>query len=391
MRLPNLITAGRQASPEARQVLQLLAVGGFFLNLGFAAWSVLFNNYAVDVFGLGADRVGLIQSWREIPGLLGFLLGFIVLLMPEMRLTGLCVALTGAGLLVSGKAGDFGGLLVGTMVMSIGFHFFDPTNSSLALTYARKEDAPDVLGALAGIGAGASVLGTVLVFLLARPLGYRSLLYLIGALTVAGGLVVLVLGRQGSGQRLPRKTVFRKRYWLYYLLTFLMGSRRHIFTTFAIFLLVSEHGVTVQQAAILYLVNSIVTTASYPAMGRLVGRFGERAVLTANFALLAVIFTGYAYVAWLSLLVFFFVVDNILFGSSLALNTYFQKIAATPEEITSNVSMGQTINHLSAIFVPALGGLLWRVYGHEATFMAGTAIVAVSLLLTQWVRTGGDG
>jgi predicted MFS family arabinose efflux permease len=167
-----------------------------------------------------------------------------------------------------------------------------------------------------------------------------------------------------------------------------MGSRRHIFTTFATFLLVEEHGVPVQQMAILFLANSIVTTYSYQKIGQFIARFGERAVLTANFLLLAVVFTGYAYVAWLPILVAFFVIDNALFGSDLALRTYFQKIAVTTEEITSNVSMAQTINHLSAVFVPALGGLLWRLYGHEATFMAGTGIVLASLVLTQWVQAG---
>jgi predicted MFS family arabinose efflux permease len=98
------------------------------------------------------------------------------------------------------------------------------------------------------------------------------------------------------------------------------------------------------------------------------------------------IFTGYAYITSLPVLVLFFIIDNALFGSSLAIRTYFQKMAVTQEEITSNVSMGQTINHLSAVFVPALGGVLWRLYGYQATFLAGTVIVLLSLVLTQWVR-----
>ena len=31
--------------------------------------------------------------------------------------------------------------------------------------------------------------------------------------------------------------------------------------------------------------------------------------------------------------------------------------------------MGQTINHLAAVFVPALGGWVWVRYGYPATFM----------------------
>lgn len=386
MRIANPYSFGSQASREARPVLRLLVVAGFFLSFGFNTWNAMFNNFAADVLRLDAGQVGWIQSLREIPGLMGFVLGFIVLFVPEMRLVGFCVTLLGGGLLLMSGAKDYASLLVATMIMSIGFHFFDSSNASLVLTYTSKDDAPKTMGILASIGAAAAVAGTLVILTLAKPLGYRQLLYLIGALTLAGGLIVTVLGRQGATEKVERKVVFRRRYWLYYLLTFLMGSRRHIFSTFAIFLLVTEHGVTVEQSAALFLVNSVITTLTYPQIGRLVARYGERLILAVNFALLALIFIGYAYIAWLPALVLFFVADNILFGFSLALNTYFQKIAATPEEITSNVSMGQTINHLSAVFVPALGGLLWKLYGYQVTFLAGTAIVLVGLVFTRWVR-----
>lgn len=387
MRLVNPLTVDREAGAEARKVIGLLVAAGFFMSLGFNAWTAMFNNFAAEALHLGAEQVGLVQSFREIPGLLGFLLGYVVMLIPEMRLSGLCVTLMGAGLLIAGGSSGFGVLLLASMVMSIGFHSFDVSNASLVLTYTRKEAAPKVLGALSSVGSVAAVAGTLVVLAAAGPLGYRALIYVLGGLTLAGGLFVSLLGRQGGAKLPPRKMVFRRRYWLYYLLTFLTGSRRHIFTTFATFLLVTEHGVTVQQSALLFLANSIITTYSYQQIGRLVARFGERAMLTINFALLAGIFVGYAYVKSLPVLLAFFIVDNMLFGFGLALNTYFQKIAVTPDEITSNVSMGQTINHLSAVFVPALGGLLWRVYGYQATFLAGAAIVVVSLVFTQLVRT----
>jgi predicted MFS family arabinose efflux permease len=386
MRIPNPISSDEYTSPEAGRVLRLLVMAGFSLSFGFSAWGAIFNNFAYEELGLAAEQVGYIQSLREIPGLLGFVLGYVVMLVPEMRLVGLCVALLGAGLLITGQATGFGVLLLGTMVMSIGFHFFDSANASLILTFARKEHAPKLLGTLASIGAVAAVTGNLAIVALAGSLGYRPLIYLLGGLTLAAGLFVSLLGRQEATVKVRRKVIFRRRYWLYYLLTFLMGSRRHIFTTFAIFLLVSVYRVSVQQTATLFLANSIITVFCYRLIGQLTARFGERAVLTANFVLLAMIFTGYAYITSLPVLVLFFIIDNALFGSSLAIRTYFQKMAVTQEEITSNVSMGQTINHLSAVFVPALGGVLWRLYGYQATFLAGTVIVLLSLVLTQWVR-----
>ena len=388
MPILNPISADSHASPEAGRVFHLLVMAGFSLSFGFSAWGAIFNNFAFEELGLFAGQVGYIQSLREIPGLLGFLLGYVVMLVPEMRLVGLCVALLGGGLLITGQATGFGLLLLGAMVMSIGFHFFDSSNASLVLTFARREHAPKVLGTLASIGAVAGVAGNLAIVGLAKSLGYRPLIHLLGGLTFAAGLLVSLLGRQGAAVKMRPKVVFRRRYWLYYLLTFLMGSRRHIFTTFAIFLLVSVYGVTVQQTAALFLANSIITVFSYRLIGQVTARTGERAVLSVTFILLAVVFTGYAFITSLPVLVLFFIIDNALFGSDLAVRTYFQKMAVTPDEITSNVSMGQTINHLSAVFIPALGGILWRLYGHQATFLAGTAIVLVSLALSQRVRTG---
>ncbi|MCV5959763.1 hypothetical protein OFO30_30765, partial [Escherichia coli] len=39
-----------------------------------------------------------------------------------------------------------------------------------------------------------------------------------------------------------KKLILRKRYWLYYALTFMSGARRQIFTVFAGFLMVEKFG-----------------------------------------------------------------------------------------------------------------------------------------------------
>ncbi|MGQ9683969.1 MAG: MFS transporter [Anaerolineae bacterium] len=388
MRAFNPIALDRNANPEARQVLALLVVAVAVLSFGFNAWAVLFNNFGVDELGLGAGAIGSIQSLREIPGLLGFVLGAIVLVIPEMRLIGICLLLMGGGLVFMGRSDGYGSLLAATMIISVGFHFFDSANQSLALTYASREHAPRVLSALNSLGSVAALIGTLAVFVFSGLLGMRMLTYLAGGITLIGGAVVAVLGHQSGARQPPRKVVFRRRYWLYYVLTFLLGSRRHVFGTFAILLLVKVYHLNVQQTALLSLVNGVLIMLTYPLMGRLVVRFGERLILAASFALLVPVFLGYGYITWLPLLVLLYAADNILSGLAFALNTYFQKIADSPEEITANVSMGQTINHLSAVFVPWLGGLLWQAYGYSATFLAGTGIVLLGLAFSLWVRTG---
>jgi predicted MFS family arabinose efflux permease len=105
------------------------------------------------------------------------------------------------------------------------------------------------------------------------------------------------------------------------------------------------------------------------------------------------IFLGYAYVRDLSILYVLFVADQVLFGFSIALQSYFQKIALRPQDITPNLSLGQTINHASAVVIPVVGGVVWEAVGGRFTFLLGVGIVLLSLILTcrMNVERGGVG
>jgi MFS family permease len=143
----------------------------------------------------------------------------------------------------------------------------------------------------------------------------------------------------------------------------------------------------VRQTAILFLINSLVNTFILAQLGKLVARFGERRLLTINFIGLTGVFLGYAFVPNIAVLFILYAMDNVFLGLNLAVDSYFQKIAESPDEITGNVSMAQTINHISALFVPVLGGILWETVSPKATFLAGVGIVLVALVLSQFIRT----
>ncbi|MFN2185372.1 MAG: MFS transporter [Anaerolineae bacterium] len=382
---------------DSKQLLRTLFVANLFLFLGFNVWNALFNNFAVEEIGISATQIGLTQSLRELPGLLGFLLGFVAIWLSEMRIMGLSVLLLGLGLVTTGWANGLGSLILGAMITSIGFHWFYPSSNSVVLMGVGKEEAPEVLGRLRSVAAFAAVLGTLIIWLFVEgaqigPVsiaawGYRNTFYVVGGVVIVGSFFALRNGRRRGELLQRRKVIFRRDYWLYYLLTFMMGSRRHIFSTFAIFMLVQIYGISVRETALLFLANSIVSTLILPQLGKLVARFGERKVLSVNFIGLIVVFLGYAWVPYLPVLYTLFVLDNIFFGFNLALESYFQKIAHTREEITSNVSMAQTINHVSALVVPILGGILWEQISPSATFMAGVGIAIISLVLVQFIRT----
>ncbi len=371
---------------ENRRLLVFIILSNFLLNFGFQVWQTLFNNFAVEELGAGPGAVGLIQAVREVPGLLGFVLAFVALYISEIRIMSLSIVLMGAGVLLSGQSHTVAFLMAATFLMSVGFHFFYPSSNAVVLMVMQKQDTARTLGNLGSLGSLASVAGTGLVLLVAASLGYRNLFLAVGLLVILGGLLLLPFGQNQKGLPAGRKVILRRRYWLYYTLSFLLGSRRHIFTTFAVFLFVREYHVSVQTTALLFLVNSIINVLTLRWTGQLVGRIGERLAMTITFASLALIFLGYAYVRVLPVLFGLFIVDNIFFGFNVALPAYFQKIAVTKEEITSNLSVEQAIQHIAAITVPIIGGTVWEAFGAQAPFLFGVGIVLAGLVLAQRMR-----
>jgi MFS family permease len=375
---------------DKRRTLIFLLFSNFLLYFGFSVWQTMINNFAVEELGVGPASIGWLQALREVPGLMGFLLGFLALFVSEIRIMSLSVILLGMGIFLTGQANDIPFLFVSAVVMSFGFHFFVPCNDGVILMTLEKKHTPKILGQLRSLGAIAALTGTVMVFLLAGGWGYRTLFMVLGGSIALGGFLLLPLGGTQEGLPPRRQVVLRRRYWLYYVLAFLMGSRRHIFTTFAIFLLVRDHGIDVQTTAILFLVNSLVNVYSLQLVGKLIGRLGERLMLSIAFCALSFVFLGYAYVTYLPVLFVLFVLDNILFGFNLSLTTYFQKIVVTQEEITSNLAVQQTINHIAAIVVPVIGGTAWELFGSQMPFLVGVGIVLVSLVMVQFMRVPAE-
>jgi MFS family permease len=396
-----------------RSTLIVIALYNLFLTLGFRLWQSTFNNFAVEEIGVRADQIGIIQAIREIPGLAGFLVGFLALLLAEMRIAGFSVVAMGIGIYLTATAHDVTSLILTTLVMSVGFHFFYSSNSSAVLLTVGRDEAPKVLGRLNSLGALAAVAGTLVIFGTLESWGYRTLFKAAGVMVAIVGLILLPFARQRRPpERKWKRPPLRRRYWLYYALQFFMGSRRHIFTTFAVFLLVQDFHVMAQTITLLFLINNLIGTYLHQAFGKIVARFGERRVLLFNFSLLILVFLGYALIPlveplqgpgipipgiqfgeWtlmppsaaspsLLILLGLFVVDHVLFGFSIALQSYFQKIALGPDEITPNIAFGQTINHIAAVIVPVVGGIVWETLGAQYTFLTGVFIALISLGLT---------
>ena len=362
------------------EVLLFLMAGS--VPLSFATWQALLNNFAVERAAFTGVEIGVLQSLREVPGFMAFAVVFLLFFVREQRLAYLSLLLLGLGTAITGYFPSIVGLYITTVVMSLGYHYYETLQISLALQWIDKQRAPEALGRIIAVGAFTSIITFGLIWLAfdLAGLDYHWVYLLGGGLTAAvAALAWLAFPQFPERIRQHRHMVLRRRYWLYYLLTFMSGARRQIFIVFAGFLMVEKFGFDVGAITLLFLVNAVLNIFLAPRIGRLIAHWGERRALILEYGGLILVFTAYAFVENATLAAGLYIVDHLFFALAIAIKTYFQKIA-DPRDIASTAGVSFTISHIAAVVIPVVFGFIWLV-SPAAVFLAGAAMAGISLLM----------
>jgi MFS family permease len=369
----------------ASPVFLFLAVLTIANAYGFQSWRTLLNNFMVEQAALNGSQNGIVQSVREVPGFLTLLVIYVLLIVREQRLAALAILVMGVGVALTGLFPAFLGLVLTTLLMSFGFHYHEATGQSLALQHFGKHIAPWVLGKLRSYMAATNLVVGVFILFAASRMDYDALYLLFGLPVVAvGAWAVLRPPFAATGVVQEKRMVLRRRYLLYYLLTFVAGARRQVFVAFAMFLAVQRFGFSIQEVTGLFVVNNLIAYLVSPLIGRCIMRFGERNVLVFEYASLFLVFLGYAFAVNKFQLAALYILDHVFFNFKIALATYFHKVA-DPRDIAPTVAVSFTINHIAAVIVPAAFGLFWLL-DYRIPFVLGALMSLGSLGLALRVR-----
>jgi hypothetical protein len=363
-----------------------LIILGICANAGLQGWTALFTNFAKEVVGVNGFQIGLSQAVREIPGFLSFAAIFLLFVFKEHRLSAWSVVLLGIGTTATGFFSSFGGLLATTFIMSLGFHFFETTNKSLIVQYFDTTDSTIVLARMRGYTALANIAAGFGIWVMSFFLPYQFTFLLLGIMIGLSGVAMLF--SNPVKKEVPhqlRKLVLKKKYWLFYVLNFLSGTRRQIFTVFAIFLLVDHYHLGLRIVTGIYVINYAITYFLNPQISNALNKYGERVVLSLESGSLILLFLGYAFIDNVWVVVGLFIMDSIFFNFSIGLNTYLQK-TADQEDLGPSTAVGFTINHISAVIIPVFGGALWML-NWRLPFLVGTGFTILSLYFTQLITT----
>lgn len=356
------------------------------MQVSFATWQALLNNFAIGQAGFDGADIGVLQSVREIPGFLAFTAVFLLLFVREQAFALISLVILGIGTAMTGYFPTLIGFSITTLIMSTGFHYYETMNQSLALQWLAKEKAPVVLGKIIAVGSTAAlvVYGGLFVSFDYFDLAFTWVYMAAGGATIAvafGLWLTFPQFKQPVVQH--KKLLLRQRYWLYYALTFMSGARRQIFIVFAGFLMVEKFGFSVSAIAGLFLANCVFNMVAAPLIGGLVGRWGERRMLTIEYIGLIGVFVAYAFVENPWIASGLYLIDHAFFAMAIAMKTYFQKIA-DPADIAPTAGVAFTINHIAAIFIPIAFGLIW-LWSVSAVFLLGAAMALVSLVLSRLI------
>ena len=382
--------AEAEGYPFWKRPVMLLFLMAAAMPLAFSTWSALLNNFVIEQAGFTGVEIGWLHTVREIPGFLAIGVIAIIMIMREQVLGLVSLAMLGVATAMTAYFPTYGGILMITLISSIGFHYYETVNQSLQLQWLPKETAPKTLGIIVSIGSGAAFLSYGLLVLTWQlfDLSY-NFVYLVsgGACALIALYCAIAFPQFEAPNPQVKKMVLRRRYWLYYALQFMSGARRQIFVVFAAFMMVERFGFEVHEVTALMLITLLTNMICAPFMGRAVQRFGERNVLVFEYTGLALVFLAYGGIYWFGwgvvLAACLYVLDHLFFALAFALKTYFQKIA-DPGDIAPTAAVAFTINHIAAVFLPALLGYLW-IAAPGGVFLLAAAMALTSLTLALMI------
>jgi predicted MFS family arabinose efflux permease len=364
----------------------LLASAIFCASLGQGLQGGVSTNFLVQELGLDGQQILWLAGIREAPGLVAVVLAALIMRLPLARRAAVALLLMALGFGCYALVHSYLALIVVALVASVGFHNWFPVSSALSMGLVERQASGRIQGRMRAVTALAGLAGMGLVILLSGRIGLRPFFLMAALALVAGAVVVLRLPNDiGASIAETPRMVFKRRYWLYYVLVFFEGSRTQVFFTFGSWVLVEFYQVTAAQLATLMIVSRMVGFLTAPRVGDWIDRLGERRVLTGSYLGLAAGFVGYATFRHVWLLAPTYVIMNFLLVSRIGLDTYVNRI--TPrEELSPTLAAGVSINHVTSVGMTLIAGSLVNSLGYQGLCLGAAAIILLSVPFALSVR-----
>ena len=371
---------------DRRRGLFFVALAAAFVGVALTLQITLNSNFLVGEIGISGFQAGLLEGVRESCGIAA--LGIFVLIagLTEPVIASLFLILIAVGMGSYSMAPTYRVVMLLSVTWSLGFHVWQPLPNAMTLALAEAGRAGARLGQVGAACALGSAAGLAIAFVLTLlGVKIRPLYIIAGAAALLAAAACLGIPRRikASGPSF----VIRKRYARYYVLNFLEGWRKQISIAFGGFLLVKIYNAGLLDVIVLAAMIQTIGYFTSARVGKLIDRVGERKVLVFYYALVTVLFVGYAFLRGRYVLYAVYVLDNATFVFNTGLTTYVNKIAPRSEH-RPTLSMGVAANHVASVAMPFLGGILWTILGYQWAFLIGIPAAAASIAIVLKMPRG---
>ena len=375
--------------------LKLFVAAILAMGMAFSIVESTFNNFLDERYHLNGFERAFLEFPREIPGLMVVFVSALLWFLCSRRLGVVSLLFSVVGVLLIGfVAPSYGIMIVWLFIYSLGQHMFLPLSSSIGMELASEGQAGRRLGQLNAVRNLAAILGSFLVFLGFKYLGFSfHHTFALAALAFFAAAILLYAMRPEKTQAPALHLKLYRPYRLYYILSVLYGSRKQLFLTFAPWVLVTVFHQPTQTIATLLTLGGLIGILFQPLLGRAIDQLGERVVLCAEGFLLIFVCFGYGFAKFLvreeiafMIVCVCFLLDQMLMSVNMARATYIKKIALEPAHIQPSLTASVSIDHIFAILVALLGGAIWNSFGFQYVFLLGTFIALLNFLAALKVR-----
>ena len=364
------------------------ALEGFSINI--------FSNYLVDAFNISDEIRGLIETPRELPGILGMFILSALVVFSDVSLAIAAQALCIVGLLVMGVfSPSFSAMILFMFIYSMGAHVYYPLEAAIGMSLAEEGKVGSTLGKMKAYSTFAYFLSAIVVFF-----GFRVGFFDFAApiklpfvfAAACGGISALMLfslrkNLTGVQQREKSKLLVKKEYMPYYMITFAYGCQKRIRLVFGLWVFVKLLGYKADITALLLIASAAVGMFLSEKFGLVLDRLGLRKSLLFEGFYMIIIFGIFGVFARsfsggtlpppplvvLSTVVVFIGADATRFFEMFHAYT-MRCIAKSPADITPSLSVGQAVDHVMAMSISPIFGIIWAAWGpHWVFWLAGAS------------------
>ncbi len=384
----------REDSPYKVFFLSLLLTG-----IGYGLYKGMQDNYLAEVVAMGELDRGVVEFFREIPGLLliFILAAFYTFSAEKLYKMGAVIMLLGMGMMAVVPATKVM-VTLAICTYSLGEHIQLGMKNTLSLQYAKPGQSGRALGyqsSLYQIGTLAGYLVIIGVFLRWADKQPYRIFFTVSALFMAASML-LSLRITGSSEtdKSKRRFYFRKKYTKYYMLEVFYGARKQVFFTFGPYVLILFYGASATVISLLFAVSAVSCYFLAPVVGKIIDKLGYKIVMISDTLILVIVcfFYGFAHHIFPMQVAFVvccvnYVLDSIISLASMASNVYVQDISDSPEETRATISTGISVNHLITILIALFGGWIWQSLGIETLFILSAVLGLCNSAYAATIKT----